>query len=1760
MTQIGNAAPAGLALPVRYQLLQTLKDSSTTTVYRVFDVTDQREKAMKILRFEMSEQDELLRFETEFKTLGQLDHAAVIDVHEFGLLDEGYPYFTMEFFAGRRITEYFNGNNWQALYHVLIQIVAGLHHIHHLGIVHLDLKPSNIMISDDGRVKIMDFGLAAEGQQLFDRKIRGTLQYMAPEVLRQDRVDLRADLYALGMTIYETVTGALPTYGKPAMDVIRFHLDDEVKRPSAINPNVPLELETIILRLLEKDPRDRYPSAALLLHDLAQNAGVRLSTSELLVGSGELLAAPLIGRSREIDEIAQHISEAREGRGGGLIVAAPEGMGKSRVVREATLRAQIDGARIFCGRCPVNRKTIYAPFFEIFQQMLRSVNPDADPAAEIRRIVRTVASGGVDGRSGKSQKVRLFTRILQSIQDFYGLLNAMGESGSPLILVIEDLQWADKSTAELFSFLIGDARRTNLLLIGTLTTDESNEFAKGPGHDWQQRAKETSVPLLHINPLSDESVQEYVESLLGQRNLPHEFVRWILWESGGSPLNIRRIIEHLVQSRMVFSTVDGWSADMEQIHALRIPGGAASLSVDSLDHLAERERTVLQVGAVLGESFDLNTIAKISSLAPEDTYAALRELVAANILDQSGDGRSFAFPQVSYRETVYASVPERDRASLHARVAAVLEERFEDGAYELLGQVAYHYSRANDYAKGIEHSIRAGEHASSALAHEQAAEFYRSALELMDLSGSEARRSEIREKLGDSFYRAANFRGAMQIYQFLLKSLQSRTDDESSSAEIAIILKKIGKVLTQRGEFDAALSYFHRAHQIFKRAGSTLDVAEMLNRIAWTAKEKGDLPEAEASALEAAALIENEPISPIHGYVKNTQGVIAYGRGDWAASRVLFEQACSIAEILVSSHLRKVTTTNLGNVMWKMGKWDEALQYFRRNLEHAESEGDLWDLVGAYNNVALIEYSRGNFHLAADLFEKSARIDDKLGSPENQATALENLGEALEMIGRWQEAGQRYERCLALEGFDEQRSTRASVYVPLARLTAKVGDMALALQYGQKAFDAAQRSRDEDAFAEACFVLAHIEKERENLDVADDYLRQAMDIFLAKGTVHGESRARLLAAEIQFRRQRIEPALEHLAQAEAIAGSLGDRFTLARCSWVRGNVEFLRSDRGAAEKLFENALAVFEELQTPYEQGRLLFDLGLMRDDPDEASQAIRKAIKIFERLEAGPDLERARGALFKIKPVGKNPESNVVGLYEVVKIINSTLHLEDVLDRVIDLAIKRLRAERGMLILLDPITSALRTRVVRNINEGAETGSSRTPQSIIREVVKSGRPIMSADARADERFGTSESVIADNIVSTLCVPLVIRDRIAGAIYIDHRETRHLFSQRDLSFLEAFSDQAAIAIENARLYEELEQARERLSLENDTLRKEVLVEKHLDSIVGHSEAVARTQFTVKKAAASTSTVLLRGESGTGKGLVARIIHNIGARRQGPFIKFNCAALPETLAESELFGYEKGAFTGADRRKLGRFELANGGTIFLDEIGKVSLSIQAKLLRVVEDKEFERVGGTQTIKTDVKIITATNLDLERAIQDGSFREDLYYRLNIVPIMLPPLRDRKDDIPLLSEYFIRKICKDLGVDPKRLEHGILDLFAAYDWPGNIRELEATLHRAIVMANGDVLSRPDFYYLTAEPGSVVPEASLEMLPRDLLNPLVTRLRITAEVFDGVMSRTERQLIEQALDETGGKIRETARRLGLARNTLRAKLIKYNLNVSEK
>ncbi|OGW54303.1 MAG: hypothetical protein A2Y81_07685 [Nitrospirae bacterium RBG_13_43_8] len=334
---------------------------------------------------------------------------------------------------------------------------------------------------------------------------------------------------------------------------------------------------------------------------------------------------------------------------------------------------------------------------------------------------------------------------------------------------------------------------------------------------------------------------------------------------------------------------------------------------------------------------------------------------------------------------------------------------------------------------------------------------------------------------------------------------------------------------------------------------------------------------------------------------------------------------------------------------------------------------------------------------------------------------------------------------------------------------------------------------------------------------------------------------------------------------------------------------------------------------------------------------------------------------------------------------------------------------------------------------------------------------------------------------------------------------------------------------------------QRVFTENILLREELASKLGLPKIVGKSAGITEVAQLVQKVAPTKTTVLLLGESGTGKELFARAIHNLSHRRDYPFVPINCAAIPKNLLESELFGHEKGSFTGADAKKLGKFELADRGTIFLDEVGDMDLTLQSKLLRAIQESEIERIGGVKTVKVDVRIVAASNRDLEKAVEDKGFREDLYYRLNVFPIQIPPLRERREDIPLLVEYFISRYCLELKTTQKDISKDALNILMNYRWKGNVRELENTLERAIILCDGDIIT-PEHIVLTQRP---VPDSAEQWQLEGSLEDVAKRaLRIV-----------ETQRIVEALRKTKGNKSKAAEIVRVSYKTLLTKIKEYGI-----
>ncbi len=440
--------------------------------------------------------------------------------------------------------------------------------------------------------------------------------------------------------------------------------------------------------------------------------------------------------------------------------------------------------------------------------------------------------------------------------------------------------------------------------------------------------------------------------------------------------------------------------------------------------------------------------------------------------------------------------------------------------------------------------------------------------------------------------------------------------------------------------------------------------------------------------------------------------------------------------------------------------------------------------------------------------------------------------------------------------------------------------------------------------------------------------------------------------------------------------------------------------------------------------------------------------------------------------------------------------------------------AERGAVLLCDnpdEFTSTAAWDRVRG--PGHPVRVSRT---VVERALQERIGLVVSDVQGNEALRQVKTLVELKVRSLLCVPLVIAERVLGAIYLDTTSPTVRFDEDHLQMMTAVAGIASLAFDNVRHLEDLQQ-------ENQELRAEIELEHNM---VGGSPAMRKIFDFIRRVAPTDSTVLIQGESGTGKELVARALHRNGARANRPFVAINCAAIAETLLESELFGHEKGAFTGAAGQKKGKVEVAEGGTLFLDEIGELAPGLQAKLLRVLQEREFERLGGTRAIKLNIRLVAATNRSLPEAVKAGSFRNDLYYRLNVVTLNMPALRDRREDISALADHFAAKASRKCGMRAKPISPEALACLMHYDWPGNVRELENALERALVLGSTDSILPDDLPEAVLESGSATTASTAK--------------------YHGSIKETRKQLVLQALQQANGNYIEAAKALGMHPNSL--------------
>ena len=495
--------------------------------------------------------------------------------------------------------------------------------------------------------------------------------------------------------------------------------------------------------------------------------------------------------------------------------------------------------------------------------------------------------------------------------------------------------------------------------------------------------------------------------------------------------------------------------------------------------------------------------------------------------------------------------------------------------------------------------------------------------------------------------------------------------------------------------------------------------------------------------------------------------------------------------------------------------------------------------------------------------------------------------------------------------------------------------------------------------------------------------------------------------------------------------------------------------------------------------------------------------------------------------------------IYHVARTLAAGGELEKVMGDILEILDIHADMKRGMIAILSPDNSELVVDIAHGISENdRRKGTYRVGEGISGRVVATGVstiiPVLKDEPTFLNRTGARTAIDPGN-VAFICVPIKAGEKVIGTLSVD-RPNRILRPtlEEEARFLEAVADLIAQMVRQRRK----SQARI-LSLEKENLELRRTLEDmgRPDEMLGNSSLMRELFRQIAQVAPSPTTVLIRGETGTGKELVARAIHQKSIHKDGPFVAVNCAALPESLLESALFGHEKGSFTGATEKRIGQFEAANKGTLFLDEIGEMSMSAQGRLLRAIQEKEFQRVGGTTNIRVDVRLIAATNRDLESDVRDGRFREDLYYRINVFTIALPPLRERGADVLLLADYFTKKYATIHNKSIQRISTPAIDMLSAYHWPGNVRELENVIERAALVSNGEAINGHDL------------PPTLQIRDTDQRGKRISS-------FEQLVSAYESEIITEALKDTRGNQTEAARLLGTTKRIIQYKIRNHSID----
>ncbi len=1663
----------------RYQITGEIGSGGIGKVYKAVDRHAGKTVAIKVLSH--PDQEHIDRFKNEFLLLRRLNHPHIVPVYDFGFSEESFPYFSMEYVEAQDWNSLLRPLDYSEFRLLIFRICGTLDFLHSKGIIHGDLKPSNILLfaSPDGQLIpiFTDFGFAELGKPEESAWWKGTISYLAPEIIRGEKCTHQADLYSLGVVIYESIFGKRPFQEEELAQLARSHLEKEVIIPQ--EPPIPEDLRNVVLKLLEKDPMDRYFSAAEVMDELRKTSGLEAFDVDSSLAGHLIASADFVGRENQLSALKEAFSRISDDGCAVLLISGDSGIGKTRLLREFSAWAELEGALVL-NPCLKEGKPI-----EAYQESI--------------------------------------SRLLQN-------------RTSLRVLMVDDLEQANHSSLDLLCRLVAQAETNKLLFCLTVTNGlsrsekdtQASEIEKTLKSKFQERVK-----VLRLEELAQDEVRRLSCSLFSWKEKEAQIASAVYEKTQGNPLLIRQLFECLAENRHIRRRDDGWMLALDQMDEARAPAVLAEDVTDRLSRLSGEELNILHMASALGGQFQINALSTLSGLDPKVFGEQVQNIFAERILVPSPDphdDEQVRFSNGFTRDILYRQIGPDKAKSLHLAIAGYLEKRQTSGTEDHLDQLAEHYYRADQGEAALRYALLAAGRAADSGQAAQAITHYLRVLELWDRWSSSCTKpkTEILRNLAKQCEADGRYDEGIEYSEKALNLVKGENVEDPS---IAQIYRRMARIYGKGGQHERAMNVLSQALPLLDSESQPSEYASVLIDLAWEKRLSCQYDQAISHLEKAIGVLRGGDPSKEMAIGLNRLAGVYYALGDYAnALKTLSESleafqklgdieqmaGCYIAKVLLlrskglagealedsqralalleklsDPHRMSILQHNMGIIHMDLNLWNQALEYFKTGLNLRMELHDLKGVANSHNSI-------GHVYLRKGLFEKS----------------LDRLTSALQLFQKTRD-----------------RSGAALVYYNLADLHRCKEEYEWASYYLEKSLKIATQIGEESRIADCLLLSGKLYEERSELPRAGEDLSRAAELFAVGGNRLGEAETHLAQAELSVGMQNLAQAEEHLDGVRPFVESSGNRWLEAIYDRVWADLRESKGDLSGCLEQLLHAAAIFKSLGARYELGKIHLKLGKLKLQTGRVKEArafLKEALSVFDKLGVEGGRKEAKTVLEQVKETSHLERERVRTFYRLADMLNSVWDADELLTKSLELVIDLLNAERGAIILYSEKDKSFEVKVSRGLEPETSKDAVAVSRRVLTDVIRSDSPLIVDDASNNPQFAASKSVVLYNILSILCVPLRTKSRLIGTVYLDHRSLPAVFSSEDVDFLKAFASLIATAIEKGELYVK---AHEEMFQLKETLHQYY----EYPHIVGKSAKMQEIFNLVEKVADSKTSVLVLGEGGTGKELIAHLIHERSQRRDGPFIRVNCAALAETMLESELFGIEEKAATGVAFRK-GKFELADRGTIFLDEIGDMSLSLQAKVLRVLQEKEFERVGGQKSIKVDIRIVSATNQDLQKKVQDGSFRTDLFYRLNPIVITIPPLRDRKDDIPLLVRYFTQKYAEENKKPQVKITSKVMSAILGHAWEGsNVRELQHFIEKATLLSEN-----ADF------PQHLLYELNAKQQYRDIDGP--SKLK---DLLDWV----EKKRIVQALDAYRWNQVRAAKELGLNETTLRRRMKKHRI-----